>query len=224
MAGDNIVVEVKEREVIGKGLNKLRGEGQVPAVVHSSGKDSLHISGDALNLMKVYLEAGKHTPVHLKIGSKQQLALIKDVDFEPTKRRMRHIVFQALKQNEKVTTEIPLILTGEVPAEKVSLMVITSLDTIQVEALPKDLPDELQVDASSLAEVGDRVHVSDIKAPEGVTILTDPELTIAHVEMPKDQIAEADAAAASLAEDAGVPDEAEAVESSEEAKEAAEEE
>lgn len=204
---EEILMELQERTVLRKGLRKLRDAGQVPAVIHDHGKPSLHVAGDFLKLSKMYAQAGKHHPVQLKVGGKQQLALIKDVDYEPAKHQMRHVVFQAIKQDEKVTAEIPIVLQGEVPAERVSLMVITSLDTVEVEALPRDLPDQLSVDASVLAEVGDKIHVSDITAPEGVTILTEPETTIATVEMPKDQIAEADAAQASLAEDAGTPEE-----------------
>lgn len=167
--------------------------------------------GDFLKLTKVYSQAGKHHPVELKIGDKQKLALIKDVDFDPRKHQLRHVVFQAIKQNEKTTAEIPVVLVGEeIPAEKKSLLVLTQLDSVQVEALPRDLPDEVTVDATKLEEVGDHLYVSDIDVPNGVTILSDSEASLAVVEMPKDQIAEADAAAAALAEGQDTPgDEAE---------------
>lgn len=224
MSTEEITVELQERKILRKGLRKLRDTGQVPAVIHDHGKPSLHVSGDFIKLNKIYAEAGKHHPVQLHVGSKQQLAMIKDVDYEPAKRQMRHVVFQAIKQDEKVTAEIPIVLEGEVPAEKISLMVITSLDTVEVEALPNNLPDQLAVDASVLAEVGDKIHVSDIKAPSGVTILTEPETTIATVEMPKDQIAEADAAQAALADDAGTTEEETTTDESAEKTEATEDE
>lgn len=202
MANDTIGVELNKRDVIGKGLGKLRAQGLVPAVVHNHGKDSLHVMGDFLQLTKVYEQAGKHHPVELSVDGKPQLALIKDADFDPRKHQLRHVVFQAIKQNEKTTAEIPVVLAGEeIPAEKKSLLVLPQLDVVEVEALPRDLPSELPVDATKLEDVGDRLHVSDIQAPKGVTILTDPDASLAVVEMPKDQIAEADAAAAALAED-----------------------
>lgn len=206
MANDAIGVDLSKRDVIGKGLNKLRADGRVPAVVHNHGKESLHVMGDYLKLTKVFEQAGKHNPVELRIDGKQQLALIKDADFDPRKHQLRHVVFQSIKQNEKTTAEVPVVLTGEeIPAEKKSLLVLTQLDTVEVEALPRDLPSELSVDATTLEEVGDRLHVADIQAPKGVTVLTDPETSIAVVEMPKDQIAEADAAAAALAEGQEAP-------------------
>jgi len=199
MSSDTITVELEKREIVGKGLAKLRGNGTIPAVLHNHGKESMHVMGDFLQLTKVYAQAGKHHPVEVKVDGKMHLALIKDVDFDPRKHQIRHVVFQAIRQNEKTTADIPVILVGdEIPAERKSLLVLTQLDTVQVEALPRDLPNELTVDATTLVEVGDHLYVSDIKAPQGVTILTDLEASLAVVEMPKDQIAEADAA---LAED-----------------------
>lgn len=195
MADDNITITLKDRQVVGKGLSKLRGQGVVPAVIHNHGKDSMHVQGDYVALDKAYLRAGKHHPVQLRIGDKNRLAMIKDVDYEPTKHRLRHVVFQAIKQNEKVSAEVPVVLEGEeIPAEKKGLLVLPQIDTVEVEAFPKDLPDELRVDATVLEKDGDRLHVSDIKVPQGVTILTDGELGIAVVETPRDQVAEADAA------------------------------
>lgn len=205
MSSDTIEVELEKREVIGKGLAKVRASGLVPAVIHDHGKESIHVQGDFLTLVKTYAAAGKHHPVELKVAGKQHLALIKDVDFDPAKHRMRHIVFQAIKQNEETEAEIPVVFLAEaeIPAEKISLLVLKQLDHVEVKALPRDLPDELIVDPSTLADVGDNLTVADITAPKGVTILTAPETQIAIVEMPKDQIAEADAAAAALADDAG---------------------
>ena len=201
MSSDSIELELKERDVIRKGLNKLRADGKVPAVIHNHGEKSIHVVGDYIVVSKAYKQAGKHHPLELNISGKKHLVLIKNVDFEPTKHNLRHVVFQAIRQNEKVEAEIPLKLEGEIPAEKAGLMVITNLDTIVVEAFPKDLPDELTVDASKLNEVGDSLTVADIVVPENVTILTEAEHGIAVVEMPKDQIAEANAAAEDLAAD-----------------------
>lgn len=208
MATETISLDLQERSVVRKGLAGLRKEGLVPAVVHDHGKQSMHVSGDFVAVTKVYNQAGKHHPVHLKLAGKDHLALIKDVDFEPTKNRVRHIVFQAIKQNEAVEAEIPVVFLedAEVPAERKSLMVLKQLDHVEVKALPNDLPNELVVDPSSLADVGDHLTVADLVVPKGVTILNDPEQQIAIVEMPKDQIAEANASAESLAEDAGKPD------------------
>jgi large subunit ribosomal protein L25 len=197
---DDVSIKLKKREILGKGLGRLRAQGLVPAVVHDHGQPSLHVMGSDQALLRSFAKVGKHQPIQLEIGNQRRLALIKDADFEPTKRRLRHVVFQSIKQDEKVSAEVPVVLIGqEIPAEKKSLLVLSQLDTVEIEALPKDLPDRLEVDATTLAEVGDRLQVSDIKSPPGVDLLSDPELVIAVVEMPKDQAAEANAAAAEMA-------------------------
>lgn len=225
MTSQDISLDLQKRETVRKRLAGLRQEGLVPAVVHNHGKDSILAMGDAVAVTKVFQQAGKHHPVNLTVDGKKHLALIKDIDREPAKNRIRHVVFQAIKQNEAVEAEIPLVFKEdvEIPAERKSLMVLQQLDTVQVKALPKDLPDQLVVDPSKLEEVGDHLTVADIVIPSGVTILTEPDHQIAMVEMPKDQIAEANAAQEALAEDAGKPD-AETAEESQDSTEEAKEE
>lgn len=190
MSQDVIVVELEDRKALGKGLNHMRAEGRVPAVVHDHGKDSWHVSGDYLQFVKMYQRAGKHHPLELHLGSKKQLAIIKDVDYEPVKHRIRHIVFQAIKQDEKVEAEVPVVIEGEVPAEKAGFMVITHLTQIKIEALPKDLPDQLVAQADKLAEIGDKLSVEDLKVPSGVTVLEEPDAPLATVEETKAQVSE----------------------------------
>lgn len=207
MTQQSISLALEERTAVRKRLRGLRSQGMVPAVIHNHGGDSLHVAGEYSRIAKTFSKAGKHHPVQLTIGSQKHLALIKDVDFGPVKHDVRHVVFQAIRQNEAVDAEVPVVFAEvDIPAEKVSLMVLKQLDTVQVKALPRDLPDELVVDPSALEAVGDSLTVADITAPKGVEILTDADQVIAIVEMPKDQIAEANAAAEALAEDAGKPE------------------
>lgn len=181
MADVDAPVVLEERTQIGKGLSGLRAGGLVPGVIHNHGQQSLHVTLPASELARVYREAGKHHPLNLSIGQQKFLALIKDVHYNPVKRQPVHVVFQAIAADEEVEAEVPVHLVGEIPAEKVGLMVLHQLDTIQIEALPKDLPDELTVDATKLAELHDKLTVADITAPAGVTILTEADHPIATV-------------------------------------------
>lgn len=183
-------IKLEERTVVGKGLNALRRGGQVPAVIHNHGGDSIHIMAPEKDLVRIYKEAGKHHPLNLEVGSKKYLALIKDVHFNPVKHQLQHIVFQAIRQNETVEAEVPIRMEGEIPAEKIGLMILTQLDTVVLEALPRNLPDELIVDATKLAELHDKLTVADLQVPEGVTILTEAEHPIATVVETKAQISE----------------------------------
>lgn len=205
MSQEKISLDLLKRTVVGKGLRALRSSGHVPVIIHNHGDESLAAQSEYRALFKVHQQAGKHHPVEINLEGKKILAIIKDAHIEPVKQRLEHVVFQSIRQNEKVKAEIPVVFVGdEIPAEKKGLLVLRHLDTVEVEALPKNLPDTLEVDATKLSNEGDKLTVADISAPEGVSILTDIEHGIATVEVPKDQIAEANAAAEALANESGV--------------------
>ncbi len=189
-------LKLQERTVLGKGLGDLRKQGFVPAVVHNHGQDSIHVMASGRELERLYDLAGKHHPLNLEVGDQKYLALIKDAHFNPVKRQLQHVVFQAIRRDEKVEAEIPIHLEGEIPAEKVGLIVLHQLDSVEIEALPANLPDSLTVDATKLAEIHDKLTVADLQVPEGVTILTDAEHPIATVVETKAMISEEETQAA----------------------------
>lgn len=199
----DIALTLQTRKVVGKGLAQLRHQDLVPAVIHDHGRASVHVEGPYMELYKVYRQAGKHHPIHLTVDGKKFLALIRDADFEPRKNQLRHLVFNAVEQNKPVETEVPVVFEGDSAAEKAGLMVLRQLEAIAIKALPKDLPDQLTVNVSSLAEVGDKLHVSDIALPSGVELVTEPEHALAIVEESRAQAAaeaeEAEAAEAAAA-------------------------
>lgn len=223
MSSEEITLNLEKRTVEGKAVKQLRRDGLVPAVVHTHGKQSKIVMAPHADISRVYNQAGKHHPLSLTLGKETYLALIKDVDFDPKKHQMRHVVFNSIRQDEKAETEVPVHLTGEIPAEKAGLMVIRQLDVVLIEALPKDLVDEVTVDASGLSEIGDKITVADIVVPSGVTILTEPEHPIATIEETKAQISEEAEEAAAEGEE-GEAVEGEETEGGKEAKEASEEE
>ena len=203
MSGKDFSLKVDERTVIGKGVRQLRRDGIVPAVIHDHGKASHHIMAPSLAITKIYQSAGKHHPVTLTLGAKKYMALIKSVDFEPRKHTVRHVVFNAISAKEKQQTEVPVHLSEDIPAEKAGYMVIRQLDAVEIEALPKDLIDEIILDASTLVEIGDKLTVADLAVPSEITVLTSADHPIAVVEETKAQMSEEDAAEESPAEEGG---------------------
>lgn len=182
MSNEEISLVLITREQVGKGLGKLKREGKVPTVIHAPGKDSIITSAEYVDLLKVYKQAGKHHPVNVTIGTEKYLTIIKDADFEPKKNTLRHVVFGTINKDVKVETEVPIHFDGESPAQKKSLLIIKQLDHVKIEALPKDLPDSVSLSIESLSEIGDKLNVADITPIPGVTILTEPEHSVAIVE------------------------------------------
>lgn len=194
MSNDTIVLKVSERKELGKAVKALRRAGFVPANMYEKGKESVALSAPIGEITKVYHAAGKHSSVELDVEGKKHLAMIRDIDIDPVKGTLRHVGFHAVKRNQKVEAEVPVRIDGEIPGQKLGLLFLQNLDTVQISALPANLPEELLIDGAKLAEEGDKVTVADLKVPEGVEVLTDSETMVADLQVPRDQIAEADAA------------------------------
>ncbi|HJQ08960.1 MAG TPA: 50S ribosomal protein L25 [Candidatus Saccharimonadales bacterium] len=214
---EEVMLHVEPRTVTGKAVKQLRSQGLVPAVIHDHGKESLHVAGQYLELLKAYKRAGKHHPVNLKTGDKQFTALIKNADFDPKKHQLRHIVFNAVKANEKVDAEIPVRIrfsegNDATPAERTGLVVLHQLEAVEVSALPKFLPEVLEFDGEKLAAAGDSVTVADLLVPSNVTVKTDSNHPLATVFEPSALQAANDAAGGTAEEESPA---AEAVEGEE---------
>jgi large subunit ribosomal protein L25 len=208
---EDLVIDLQPRDITGKAVKQLRTQGLVPAVIHDHGKPSVHVSGVYLELVKAYRTAGKHHPVKLKAGEQQFTALIKGVDFDPKKQQLRHIVFNAVKANEKVTAEVPVRIklaegNESTPAERAGLVVLHQLEAVEVEAVPSKLPDELPFDGEVLAAVGDHVTVADLIVPAGVSVKTDPAHPLATVFEPSALQAANDAAGGDATADEATAD------------------
>lgn len=171
--GDKINLKLDIRELHGKKAKKLRKQGIVPAVVYGADMEPITVQSEYNPIEKVWRQAGKHTPVQLTIDSKKKIALIKDVDIEPGKGRIRHVSFHAVKADEPVVAEIPihLIGEGESEAERAGLVVLQSLEQFEVRALPMDLPEALEISIAGLKEAGERVTLGDAVLPPNVELV-----------------------------------------------------
>jgi len=173
-------------------------------------------------MVKTYRAAGKHHPVSLKGDGKNYTAIIKNVTFDPRRNTMTHVVFNAVKADQKVETTVPVrpkFAEGneQSPAERAGLIVLHNTETVEVEALPKDLPDVLEFDAEELTAVGDQITVAKLVVPQGVTVKTDSTTVLATVFEPSALQAANDAAGG----DAELEAPAESAEGEEEAAETA---
>lgn len=168
----DVVISAKKREEVGKkAAKKFRQDGLVPAVIQEPGKESVHLLINGLAMQKAFAEAGKSQPIDITIDGKKHLALIKQIEFVPLKPEIQHVVFQALKQNQAVDAEVPIHIVGEIPAENNRHVLLRTLETVEIRALPRDLPEALEVPGANLVEIDDRVTVRDIKLPEGVELV-----------------------------------------------------
>ena len=168
--GEKITLKIEERTVRGKKVRSLRQKGITPAVVYGHGLEAQAVQAEAGEVRRVVNAAGKHTPINLT-GAKKRIAMIKDVEFHPTKAGIiRHVSFHAVKADEPVNAEVPvrLVGVGESVAEKAGLVVLQAIDKVEVKALPMDLPEAVEINITALAEAGEKVTLGDATLPTGV--------------------------------------------------------
>jgi large subunit ribosomal protein L25 len=186
---NDIVLNLDQRKTEGKQVAKLRSRGFVPSVVYGGKAEPIPTQSQAVETLKAVRAAGKHTPVHLTIDGKKQLAIIKAIDYDPVKHTLRHVAFHAIKQNEKIVTEVPIILVGEgeSAAEKAGLIILQAIEKVEVRALPADLPESLEISIVGLASDEDKLTLGDIALPKGVEFADleqDTDLVVANVYEP----------------------------------------
>ncbi|MDD2537606.1 MAG: 50S ribosomal protein L25 [Candidatus Absconditabacteria bacterium] len=178
---------VKKRELTGKKVKSLRKEGLIPAVVYGKHVEPQSISCIKNDFLRIYKTAGYTTPIELK-GEVDQLVLLQSLQLDPVTDELLTIDFLAVSRTEKVTADIPVVMVGESPLEKLNEGRVQLVkDTVEVEAFPQDLPSSFEVDISVIETVNDVVFVKDLKAGSKVEIIDDLELPILTVAILSDE-------------------------------------
>lgn len=174
-------LKAEKRTVLGKGVNALRKNGMLPAEVYGEGIENSHITVDAKAFMKLYRAAGRNAIINLTIEKHAVSAIVSEVQIDRISGKPIAIDFHAVKKGEKITVDVPIVLTGEAPATKAGLDVIQALSSIEIETLPTHIPREFFVDISALTGPDDVITVKDISAPQGVKILESADAVIVSV-------------------------------------------
>lgn len=184
---EKIILAAEKRQVKGKATRKLRVSGRIPAVIYGHGKESEAIELDEREFGKVFDKAGYNGILLVKIGEERAVnALIHEVQFSPLKREPIHADLYRVKMDELIRTTVPLHFTGESTAvfqDGGSLM--TNLEEVEVEALPANLPSNIEVDISVLDDFDKSISVADLKIPADVKLITEELELIARVEPPR---------------------------------------
>ena len=177
----------KKRDSVGDNT-ALRDKGMMPAVFYGSGKETTPIAVSLVEFEKVWRKAGESTPVILSTDNGEVSTLIHEVQFQPIKGTPLHADFLVVDMNKDVEVSVPLEFTGEAPAAKSGLGTLTKvLHEVTVRALPNDLPHSIMVDISVLETLENQIHVSDLVAPKGVTIVTEGHEVVALVAAQKEE-------------------------------------
>lgn len=168
--------------------NKLRANGEIPAVVYSKGEESVSVVLDGTTFEKIKKEAGESTLIELQGLDKKTEVLIKDIEFDPVKQSIMHVDFLAIEQGKEMTVTVPLHFEGEAPAEKLNGVVNKVHQEVEVTCQPKDLPGHIEVDLSVLVTLEDKILLKDLKVPTGVVINGEEDESIVVVNEVKEEV------------------------------------
>lgn len=194
-----LTLTVKQRDTK-VSTDDLRKQGSVPAVFYGPKETSTPIATNAMELSKIFREAGETTIVKLTGIGEDKDTLIHDVQFHPVTGQMLHADFYVLEKGKKITISVPLEFTGSAPAEKLGHIVVKAMHELEIEVVPAELPHHLTVDVSKLEQLSDRILAQDVALPPSATLKTDPEeIVVAITEAAKEEVAPAPAADAAAA-------------------------
>lgn len=179
---DKVVLKASRRDVTGKGVKTLRRQGLLPAVMYGHNFEPVAITLDAHSATLTLNKVSSSTIITIDVDGDQQTVLVREKQRDFLKNQLLHVDFQVVSQNETIRTAVTVELTGTSPAVRdLNGVLVTNLTQVQVEALPRNLPERLTLDISGLDTIGSAIYVRDIVVPSGVTILTDPEEAVAVV-------------------------------------------
>ena len=168
-------VAVRENET----RQQLKTEDMIPAVVYGPKQETLSLKIERGAFERTFKESGESTIIELQGLTEPIEVLVHQVDFYPTKGGFQHVDFYAIERGKDMTTEVPLVYTGEAPVEKTGGMVNQIMHEVTVTCRPSNLPKEILVDISGMTESDTQITVADLPVPEGVVVDNDPEEVVA---------------------------------------------
>lgn len=187
-----ITLDASLRQVKGSKVKQLRKMGIIPANVFGKGIESVSVQLNEINFRKIYDQAGETSVVDLKIDDQApRPILIGNIAFDPIGGGLHHVDLRQVDLKEKIVTHIPITFIGESTAVKeFNATIVESLEEIEVEALPTDLPESVEVDISTLVNIDDNITVGDLKLGDKIEILTDPSILIVSAQAVTEEVEE----------------------------------
>jgi large subunit ribosomal protein L25 len=187
----NLTAEV--RQDTGKGAaRRLRSSGRVPGILYGHGMEPVKLSISGQDLLHLFHTAGGgSTLVDLKVDGSTHLVIPREIQRDHLHGRFIHIDFLAVRRDERITLGVEVHEVGEAPGIRAGGVIEHHLREIEIECLPKDVPETIPVDISNM-EIGDLLRVGDIPAPPGVVFLTAEDTPVISVIQPAALRVEAD--------------------------------
>jgi len=182
---ETIKIVAERRTVVGKSSKVLAREGRLPAVVYGVGVQSEALSIDKHSFEQVLVHSGIGSTIFKLVidEDKPVNVMVKDLKHDVMKGTVEHVDFWAINMKATVSVAVPINFIGSAEGEKTGGVMVHEMREVNIEALPMNLPEHIDVEVTAL-EVGESLHVRDLTAPEGVTILDDLDAIVCAVMAP----------------------------------------
>jgi len=179
---ESTLLKAQTRTVISKGLNRLRRDGLLPGVLYGSNVDPVALQLPAHEAGQLLTRLQGTVLIDLEVDGQTHTTIVRELQRDVLRGHPVHVDFMAVDMEQVLTIMVPINLVGESPAVATGeYAVMTSLYELEVECLPKDIINIVEVSVEGLTELGDTILVSDVVVPEGINILTDLEEAVARV-------------------------------------------
>ena len=179
-----IELEVTERKILGKKVRFLRHQGITPLHLFGHGIESASLQCATTNLQRVLAVAGQTRLIRLKLNNEKgpRNVVVRGVQKEPLTGETLHVDFYEVRMGEQVKMEIPIILIGEAPTlRSKENTLVQELNSLTIECLPASIPDNVELDVTSITEPDQVLRVKDIELHERITVLSDPEQVVTRI-------------------------------------------
>jgi large subunit ribosomal protein L25 len=187
-----IVLQAERRDVIGKQVKALRRHGRLPAVLYGRKFQPIPVTLDMREASRIMPTITSSHLIVVAVDGERHSVLVREKQRHPVLGTLTHVDFLVVSMTEKLRANVVLELVGEAPAVKeFDGIVVPGVESIEVESLPADLPERIQVDLSVLGNIGDTIHVRDLNVSSKVEILTDPDDMVVIVTAPAAEVVEA---------------------------------
>lgn len=182
------VLRAVRREKVGERARQVRQAGYIPAVLYGHGRPTLSLAVKGDEFLRIWEKVGTSTLFDLAVDDRTQKTLIYDVQYDPLTDRPIHVDFYAVREDEELETEVPLVFVGEAPAVvELGGTLVKNRDEVLVRALPANLPHEIKVDVSSLKTFDDVIRIKDLEVPARVELVAEGEEVVANVTPPRSE-------------------------------------
>lgn len=176
------VLSASVRDVVGKQVKAIRRDGRLPAVLYGVGMQPLAIELEGREVSRLLNRISGSTLLQLRVQDEEHMVLVREVQRDVIRRDPIHVDFLKVAMDVRITAEVPIELVGQAPAvEELGGVLVTGINSVEVEALPADLRDRVTVDLESLVKIDDSITAGDLFLGEGVELLTDPDELVARV-------------------------------------------